>query len=64
MLKKIQRQAELRKINKDFEALEKRSSEINAEADELGKKYEEEEITYGNTYAVLTDASEYPNTTI
>ena len=46
MLKKIQRQAELRKINKDLETLEKRSSEVNTEADELGKKYEEEEITY------------------
>lgn len=26
--------------------------------------FQDEDINYGNTYAVLTDASEYPNTTI
>lgn len=26
--------------------------------------FKDEDINYGNTYAVLTDASEYPNTTI
>ena len=32
--------------------------------DDALEEFQEEEITYGNTYAVLTDASEYPNTTI
>lgn len=32
--------------------------------DNVLEDFQDEDINYGNTYAVLTDASEYPNTTI
>ena len=38
-----------------------RSDEI---VDNALEDFQYEDINYGNTYAVLTDASEYPNTTI
>lgn len=52
----------LQSINWDEKALEM-LEQANSTLDEVLSELEEE-IEYGNTFAVLTAASEYPNTTI